>query len=131
MAVDCFEDLVKMGWKRRIGKPGYTRPSGRVVIRRNQLSEEEKSELGDILFPGHRARIITTQPGAIHTLPMTEPLPPTDSPLPSSSGFITDPELPSVSTSSCDSQIQSSSSHSSITEVLSELQPTTTLEVEL
>ena len=52
MPIKCIEDLLRLGWVRN-GQKGYFRPNKRVVTRRRQLSMSERSEFGDILFPGN------------------------------------------------------------------------------
>ena len=104
MAINCLEDLFKLGWRRRIGQRGFTRPSGLVVTSRNKLSEKEKLEIGDILFPGRSNRKELTRP-------LSEPSSPSDSPLPSTSSSACVSQLPA--TSSSDSLLSTaSSSHS-------------------
>ena len=106
MAINCLEDLFKLGWRRRIGQRGFTRPSGLVVTSRNKLSEKEKLEIGDILFPGRANRKELSRT-------LSEPSSPSDSPLPSTSSSACVSQLPATSTSSSDSLLSTaSSSHS-------------------
>ena len=113
MAINCLDDLFKLGWKRGIGHRGYTRPSGKVVLRRNQLTEMEKSEIGDILFPGLRGRrkvdySVTVSDGDEL---MTEPSS-YDSPAPPTSSSSGCPPLPSTTPSHCFSSSSSASTSS-------------------
>ena len=51
-----MEDLIKLGWRRRVGtlRPSFLRPDASVVRRRRDLSQSENDRFGDVLFPGRK-----------------------------------------------------------------------------
>ena len=58
--MSSWKDLQELGWKQRSDKNNrvsFLRPDGSVVSQRRQLSEREKSDIGDILFPGKRRKV--------------------------------------------------------------------------
>ena len=59
MRIDSFNDLEKLGWRRRPNnkRNSYVRPDKRVVNSRRDLSNEEDRIFGNILFPGRRGHI--------------------------------------------------------------------------
>ena len=51
-----MEDLLKLGWRRRVGtsRPSFCRPDSSVVNKRLDLTHSENDRFGDVLFPGRK-----------------------------------------------------------------------------
>ena len=56
MRVTSFEELSHLGWAKRVNdatkRVSYVRPNKTIVNQRRDLSDSERDEIGDILFPG-------------------------------------------------------------------------------
>ena len=70
--INTFEDLYKLGWRRRSNKDrtSYDRPKppGGIVSRRGDLSKYENRILGDILYPASKGRRGPTLPVTVSSL---------------------------------------------------------------
>ena len=57
MNITCFDDLIKLGWRKELNQNNrvyYVRPDQRKVHQRRNLTNQEKDEIGGILFPGKK-----------------------------------------------------------------------------
>ena len=58
------DEMLKMGWRRRIGlsRASFYRPNSSIVNRRRDLSESEDESFGHVLFPGRKRKSCDAQP---------------------------------------------------------------------
>ena len=79
MKITSFDDLIKLCWSKEINQNNrvhYVRPDKRKVRQRRNLTNKEKDEIGDILFPGKKK---SPAPAVPTPVPAPAPAPP-DSP---------------------------------------------------
>ena len=94
MGKKTWEQLQQEGWKvRPTKKPSYERPPvpgsgtrGTIVYQKRNLTQEEKAEFGEVLFPG-KARRLTVPAPDISSAPVPLSVSASDSPSHSHSDY--------------------------------------------